>query len=314
VIAVVVAGVALVNSDGTSDGAVPETEIATDQETQYVTVVFGWQRSAFVDRLLAGETLKLNGVNATISDSYVYPHVNPDDPRSGLIARLAVNGSVTDSQFGEQVRVGGTRIRVGNEVEFTADDRTLTGQPTSIDAAEPTLQTERETVAVTVENVNPQTAGRIQPGQQELTRGEALVTVQSVRTEQSERVIETTDGSLVVVDHPVAQHLTLEVELLTLRTEEGNQFRGTTLREGREIAFDLGSRVVRGRITQLKSPPGWGYNSFLYDGSYNSPCSTSSTLVPMECRRCGCWAHFLCLNSHSPTRNSSRYQTRSHTT
>ena len=252
VIAVVVAGVALVTGGGgTNSGsadATNQTAGELDQDTRYITVAFGLQRNAFIDRLLTGNTLEVNGVNATVSDAYVYPTVDPNDPRSGLSLRLAVNGTITDSQFGEQVRVSGNRIRVGNKLEFTADGRTVTGSPTSIDESGTELQTERLTTEVTIENVDPRMAYRIESGQRETNlRDEEVATIQSVS------VSDAGSGAGADADSETEQpsDLTLEVELLTLETDAGYQFRGSTLREGNKIAFDLGSRVVSGTVSEL---------------------------------------------------------------
>lgn len=241
VIAVVVAGVALVvgADSGDADNGVANGTLATEQEQRYVTVAFDLQRDAFVDRILTGERLTVNDDNATVTDAYVYPTVDPDDRRSGLVVRLAVDAAVTDSEFGEQISVGGERLRVGDELEFAADDRTLTGELMAIDEAGESLQTERVTTEITVENVDQRTADRVRVGQRETTRGETIALIESASTESSE----TNDDT--------QQDLVLEVELLTLETETGSQFRGSTLREGDGIALDLGDRIVRGTVTTL---------------------------------------------------------------
>lgn len=250
VIAVVVAGVALVTGSGGSNGssadAANETEIELNQETRYVTVTFGLQRNAFIDRLLTGQTLEVNGVNATVTDAYVYPTVDPNDPRSGLILRLGVNSTISESEFGEQVSVGGNRIRVGSKLKFAADGRNLTGRPASIDTSGTELQTERLTTEVTISNVDQRMIERIQSGQRETNlRGETVAVIESTSVQTTTQSSDSNDGGNLSND------LTLDVELLTLQTRAGNQFRGSTLREGDKIAFDLGSRIVRGTVTNI---------------------------------------------------------------
>jgi hypothetical protein len=91
-------------------------------------------------------------------------------------------------------------------------------------------------------------AYRIESAQRETNlRDEEVATIQSVSVSNAG----SDAGADADSETEQPSDLTLEVELLTLETDAGYQFRGSTLREGNKIAFDLGSRVVSGTVSEL---------------------------------------------------------------
>lgn len=249
VIAIVVAGIAVVSSSGDETSTASDTDL----ETRYVTVDFGTQPDYRMDRIRDGEPIQLDENELTVSDTYAVPTADPDDRNVHLLVRGAVEGEVTDSETGSsQFAVGGNQLRVGDSREFTANGHTLSGEITKVDTTDVPIQTERIRLEVTLEDVRPATATSVRTNMTETFRGETIATVEAVDRQSATIVSEDGEGTLFVQSHPQNQDLRLQVELLTRETDSGMQFRGSVLREGNEIALDLGTTTVRGTVTSLR--------------------------------------------------------------
>jgi len=259
VIAVVVAGVAVVapgSSNDASTSGTNETESANETEsnelvaaTRYATVDLGTHPNRVANQITTGDTMERNGHNLTVTDVYSVP---TDATSAAVVVRAELEGELTETAANTTRFVfGGNQSRVGDSLSIETDEYSADGPIQRLDEDGSTLNTESITVDMKIEDVDRDVAASITDGTVQTSRGDTVVTVDSVSTQPAEHVYETEDGELRVQDHPTNRDVRLTLELRTIETESGNQFNDGPLRISDSIRLDLGTITVSGTITGI---------------------------------------------------------------
>ena len=232
VAAVVVAGVALVASQGSSP-----SDIDSDAaEIQYVTVYFGEQPNYLADRIAVGDNMTQNGNESTLTDLH----------------STAVTGST--AALTGRIKLNGTHdIRVGDTFTMDTDAYTIEGTAHHLDATDAQLDLTERSVEMRIVTDNPDTINAISEGISLTERNPRLLTVQQLEIQSDEAVVTSEDGNIYRRDHPTRKDIRMIVDLQTIETTSGAAFRGKPLRVGRTISLDLGTTAVSGSITEIDS-------------------------------------------------------------
>lgn len=235
VVAVVVAGVALVLQEPQTDEEPPET--------RYATISFGNQPADVAETIATGDRVQFtdsetgNAENAVnITDVYRAPGPNGD---AFVVARVAMTGRVQDDSFA----VGGNPVRIGNAVTVVGDSSAMKGRITALSDSGTRLPTS-ETPVVIQQTVPTAVASSIHEGDTYRVGTVTGATVESVNVSPT--------------GNPDKRRLLLGVQLRTLSTEAGPQFAGQPVRVGQSLTLTPGDTTLNGRIVArgTTSPPG----------------------------------------------------------
>lgn len=182
------------------------------------------------------------GTVATVSS---YPI--GDDER-----RVLVGVELSTLERAGAATVGGQPVTADAELAIHTAGYDLTGSVVETGTTEQPGEPTTTVAEVTLENVDPSVADRLEAGMTETERGETLATVQSVDSQPSEVVVESADGELRLQEHPRNVDLTLTVELQTRQTGTELRFNGESIREGETVALVFDSVTVQGEVTTLE--------------------------------------------------------------
>jgi hypothetical protein len=219
----VVAGVALVFSSGSSEN--PELG------TRYATLDLGSQPAYVATLVREDDVVDSNPddrENITITDVYA---TETDDSRH-LYARVRINGTLDD----DTVTYDGNPLRVGRDLSLTTAEYQTDGTITAVDAKNPNLPVGemdlllRTTLAVA-------DIDALRTGDEYRINGRTVATVQSVDAYR------TGDPGQVQAYVGVTYH--------TYRASDGPQFAGTPVREGVNLPFEVGTTAFEGEVTRV---------------------------------------------------------------
>jgi len=253
VIAVLVAGVAVVGVLGDGNGAAEpetagnesnttptnqsdnETVNASQLATQYATINLGTQPDYVAEAVDEGDqaAVATDGHNLTITDVYVSPTNGGD---GHVIVRAKIDGEYPPSESSKTAFQFDTNsVRLGSQLTIDTADYVLKGTVQQLEDDGTTLQTEQTTVHLE-SNVSETTADTIGIGDEYRFAGQTVATVTDVETSELENT------SKVAVD--------LEVDLMTFNRAGTRTFGGRSLETGSQITirtaqYDFSGELVR---------------------------------------------------------------------
>lgn len=231
VVAIIIAGVALVDPFTASDGA-----------TRYATVDLGDQPDYLVESVTAGDVMELENSpnNLTITDVYRGPAENG----TLLVVRVRVNGErIEDTEGPTQFLFGEEPFLVGQELTIKTVDYSVDGQISRVDAAGDSLST-AVTPVVLQTSVPANIVDDIQPGDTFDVNGDTIATLETVT------VYPTAD--------PMTKRVLLGVELLTRVDGDRRLFADREVWVGTTVPFRTAAHEVSGEVVRRDSvdPPG----------------------------------------------------------
>jgi hypothetical protein len=241
-LSVVVAGVALVFSGGSSEP--PETD------TRYVTLELGNQPTYVTDRISAGDLSDVEDApdNLTITDVYV-------TPSSGGSASVTVRARVTGQlqENGETFTFAGNPLLLGRQLTVETDEYRVSGTVTAVQRDGDSLPISTTDVLLTT-TLPADIAETISVGDRYRANGQTLATVESTTVYPAE------DSSTRRI------HLGLSLRTITRHGEA--RFGGQPVGVGQSLSVRLGQYDVNGQVTQV--------------GRTSLPGDVTSTTVVME--------------------------------
>jgi hypothetical protein len=229
VLAVVVAGAALLFSNSPDD-----TGTATETETRHVTMNLGTQPDFVAEQITVGDTFESRGSDesATITDLYRYD----SNGGTAVVVRATIRGTVSASEntSGDSFRLGGTELRVGQNVPLQTAEYNVEGRLTRIAESGETLPT-RQTEFTIETTVPASTAGEVAVGDEYRIAGETVAEITAVQQfpgrSSSER--------------------TLLVGLSAQTLDRGGiRFGGSPLRVGEAVPFRNESYQLTGNVVR----------------------------------------------------------------
>ena len=253
VLAVVVAGIALVAAPDDTDSEEPEP----DTETRYATINLGTQPDYVATRVTIGDTMdhetgdamSRDWHNLTVTDVYVTP---VKATQSAVTVRVRLDGELgEEAPNAPRFVFAGNRYRVGDSLSIKTDEYGAKGSIQALDEEGTDLNTEYITTEIKLTNTDPDVAAAVSEAADQSSNGEPLVTVQGVTSQPAEVVLQSEDGNIYLRDHPVNQDLRLRTELRTIATDSGNRYHSGPLRVGDSIRLDLGTTTVSGTVTSV---------------------------------------------------------------
>jgi hypothetical protein len=218
VLAVALAGVALVTSGET-----------VDTETRYVTLDLGTQPEFVTDQIDVGDTSTLEEQfgNLTITDLYLSP--SPSGVRA--TARVAVTGRATEDQF----TFDGEPLRIGRRLVFQNDTYVVNGTIQRLGNG--TDLSTRERSVVLRDTVPTDVARSIDSSDTIQVSGETVATVDNV--------------SVYDAENSGRRTLYVETTLQTLVNGDTAQFGGTPVNVGRTIGLPVGGSQYNGTVERI---------------------------------------------------------------
>ncbi|SET50747.1 DUF4330 domain-containing protein [Natrinema hispanicum] len=248
VIAVLVAGVAVVGVLGDGNGAAePETAgnesnatptnqsvNASQLATQYATINLGTQPDYVAEAVDKGDqaAVATDEHNLTITDVYVSPTNGGD---GHVIVRAKLEGAYPPADEPETAfQFDNRSIRLGSQITIDTADYVLKGTVQQLQDDGTTLNTERTSVQLE-SNVSATTANAIEIGDEYQFDGQTIATVTDVETTELENT------SKVAVD--------LEADLVTFDRAGTKTFGGRSLSIGTQINLRTESYDFSGELT-----------------------------------------------------------------
>ncbi|WP_049924718.1 DUF4330 family protein [Halopiger djelfimassiliensis] len=256
-LAVLVAGIAVVSSVG-DDPETGETQAAPGEaETRFVTLDLGTQYDYVLDRLEEGDTAAISGTGETVTVTDVYVSPSAPDHANGSVSRATiraeVDGLARETADRDVFQVAGDPLLLGHELALDLGTYAMTGTITAIDTEEPTLSINETTTdaEIELENVPPAVAAALEENMSETARGETIATITGIERDPASVVLESEGGDIYEREHPRNEDVTLTVELRTVETDTGLEFRGERLEVGTSVALDFGTVTVDGDVTSI---------------------------------------------------------------
>lgn len=172
VLAVLVAGVALIAGGGAAD-------------TRYATIDLGAQPDYTAGQITVGDEWDVDG-GLMITDVYMYPAADDDDGDTNVMVRAAVNGTEIDPDAGEggPISFNGEPLRFGRSLEIATSEWAAEGQVIDVGPDDDSLAVDTEDMVVQT-TTDPTTARQIQPGDTYTVGETTLLSVESVTTYQT---------------------------------------------------------------------------------------------------------------------------------
>ena len=224
VLAIVVAGIALI--------AVPGSE-----DTRYATVDMGTQPDHVAGQITPGDTWEAGGDELTVTD--VHRYVPGDDTGEiGVLIGAQVNGTAIETETAQQsqpIEFAGEPLRFGRTLEIATNEYVVDGEVIDVSVDETDLGTDSQPLVVQTE-VDSVTAETIQPGDAFTVGDEPVVTVESV--------------TLYATGDPDVRRAVLGVTAETRTVGDTALFGDRPLRSGETLPirtnnYDLDGTIVR---------------------------------------------------------------------
>ena len=290
-LAVVVAGIAIVTSGGDRGGP------GEPEETRYAPIELGQQPDYVINRLEVGDvaTVSETGATLTVTDVYVTP--SPMDEPGNETAELenetvatatevdnettsAVDAATTetpgatehhvqpfvtikvaaegepleDDPEGEAFFVNDEPLLLGHDLELNMGSYVTNGTITDLGEESALAIEETSTIAeVELHDVSPAVAAELEEGMEETVRGETHARILELEREPAAVIVESADGEIHEREHPRNEDITLTVELRTQEATNGVRFRGEPLQIGGPIVLDFDTLIVEGEVTDIES-------------------------------------------------------------
>lgn len=228
-IAVVVAGIALVFSGGSSDD--PELD------TRYVTLDLGNQPGYVTERIDAGDGFSLQNApdNLTITDVYLTP---AGGQSSTVTVRARVRGQLEERQNGESQRFtfDGNPLILGRQLTVETNEYQVSGTVTAVESDGESLDVSTTEVLLTT-TMPADIAATVSIGDRYRANGQTLATVESM--------------TIYPGNNPSVRRVHIGLSLRTITRYGQPQFGGQALGLGRSLSITLGPYDVSGQVTQL---------------------------------------------------------------
>ncbi len=193
-----------------------------------------------------GDTDRRNGRPVATVEGTLFPPTGNETVRTDLVGLTlrTVNHS-------GGTHFGGTELRVGKVVRFDTDRYNFSGSVVRWGSAEPAGEVGTTAATVVLRGADPAFVDGVETGAVE-RRGETVTArVTDKRVEPATVVLTSESGNIYEREHPRNVDVTLTVELRTRQTDAGLRFHTRALREGTELALDLGSARINGTVTDL---------------------------------------------------------------
>lgn len=231
---------------GRSDDQLPTSETSVVVEATVPTAVASNIHED--DAYRVGTT-----TGATVASVDVSPTANPDRRRLLVGVRLRTLSTEGGPQF------AGQPVRVGQNLALAPDDATLQGTIVARGTTTPPGERTDATVRIAWHDVRPVVANEVSVGTTEQLRG-ATVTAPTARVVDRHVTPETVvvradNGTLHEREHPRRLNVTLTVDLVARRTDDGLRFHGRRIQVSRTVVFDFGTITVRGQVVEIDSEP-----------------------------------------------------------
>ncbi|WP_323677107.1 DUF4330 domain-containing protein [Halorubellus sp. PRR65] len=222
VVAVIAAGVALVNPFASSEDA-----------TRYATLDLGEQRPYVTELISEGDVLSPSNSdsNATVTDVYVTPS---GDENATVTVRVRMDGQLVESgETGRSVfSLAGTTIQRGTNLRLGSDEYTIDGIVRSYAESGKSLQISETSITVS-ESVSTATAEAISRGDTFVVGGDTVATI--------------TDVHVAPGNSSNVRHVTVGATVETLN-RSGPSFAGQRVSLGRNFSFRSDGYELTGEI------------------------------------------------------------------
>lgn len=243
VLAVAVAGVALVNPFGGS-----ASEPVTPNTTATDVVLESTVPTTMADSLAAGDTYRVQGTPvATVESVQVYP-------TGSLSEKRVLVGATLQTVTRDRVPAfAGTPVKLGTEIPLRTDTYNISGEVVRVGSQEPPGEVTETTVRLQLDNVSPEVADSVRMGMTETTDGTTFAAITRKRSTNATVVLTSDDGDIYRRQHPVNRDVSLTVKLRTRTTDSGLTFHGRSLQENTQVILDIGTITIRGTVTEIQS-------------------------------------------------------------
>jgi len=225
VVAVVAAGVALVNPFA-----------STEEATRYATVDLGEQRPFVAELVSEGDVLSPagSGSNVTVTDVYVTP---ASGENASVTVRVRMDGALVESEQSDRrvFAIAGTTVQRGTTLQLGSDEYAVEGTVQSYGESGESLRTGETSVTVS-SIVSGGTAEAMSRGDSFVVGGETVGVIDDVHVAPGNR----SDTRRVTVG-------------LALRTidDSGSYFADERVTLGREVTFRSDGYSLRGTVDSI---------------------------------------------------------------
>ena len=220
VLAVVVAGAALVFSDDPA----PEPDV----DTTYATLDMGTQPAYIVDALNEGDTYSPDDTStATITDV----HVTPRGDDIGVTLRVALEGEAS----GDTITYANAPPRLGRTLAIETAQYEIDGQIRAVGDGD-ALEGEAQRVIVR-DTLDAETATAVTPGDEIRLGGRTVATVEDVAT--------------YATSDPQQTRVLVETTVATHREDGQPRFGGVPLQRGQSLTLPAAEYTINGEIERV---------------------------------------------------------------
>lgn len=240
VLAVVVAGVALLDPFGSAE-----------ETTRYATIDLGEQPAHVAEQISVGDNVSRSGTGdeLTITDVYVSPTAEND---VAVTVRAAVNGTLEETDDGTtSFFFAGDPFRPGREVTLETTEYEFGGQVLDLDRDGRALETATVPITVKIENAQPELVDSIREDLVERTVGVTSARLVESRSEPSTAIVTSDDGQIYAREHPRDRDVYLTVEVLVRETPNGLSFHGRPLHVGNTERFHFRTIALEGTVIEV---------------------------------------------------------------
>lgn len=226
VLAVVVAGIALVNPFA-----------STETATRYATIDLGEQPAYVAEQVSSGDVMSPPGTpgNLTVTDTYVTP---AEENNVSVVVRARIDGTLEEREGrpGGAFTFAGERVHQGGSMSIDTDDYAVSGTVVELNEDGRSLTTERTRVRMSA-TVSSDVARAIETG--------------DTVTLADREVARITDVHRAPGPNSTSRRVDLGLELDALQRSGGRSYGGAPLALDRQVTFDAGSYRLTGRIDSL---------------------------------------------------------------
>ncbi|MFC7047246.1 DUF4330 family protein [Halobacteriaceae archaeon GCM10025711] len=238
VLAVAVAGIALLTQSGGDDSAGSGGADGTATTTRYATLDLGNQPTYVVERIREGDEVTPGATTITVTDVYVGPGKGSS---ARTLVRVEIEGEAPSDQ--QPLTVGDTPVTVGSGLQLDATNYTVKGTIVDLDAGNPALET-NETQVLLETTTSATRASQLHEGDTQRISDRAVARVESVTA------------------YPTAnagqRRLLVGVTVQTFDRSGMTLFGNQRAAVGTGLTLDFGTHVFSGTVTRLgaTTPPG----------------------------------------------------------
>jgi hypothetical protein len=195
----------------------------------------------------AGDTLVGIGQEelGTVESVSVYPTDSPGQARAIVGLSLQTITRESTQQFGDtQIDTGATLSARTQQYEFS-------GEITRDETTEQIGVEQTRTVTLRLESVSPAQAGRIQEGLVDRFSERTFARLVDIKESPSQTTVTTSDGELILADHPVNKDLIITAELTVRETQSDIFFKRNSIEPGQRITLRFNGVTIRPVVTSV---------------------------------------------------------------